>query len=52
MYLVLVFVVFRLLHSVVHCTFNLVRLRIYLYLIAMLVVWVMVIRAAYRFFSG
>ena len=47
-----VFVVFRTLHSVVHCTFNLVMLRFYLYLIATLVVWVMVIRAAYRFFSG
>ncbi len=34
-----VFVVFRVLHSAVHCTFNLVMLRFYLYLIATLAAW-------------
>jgi hypothetical protein len=41
-----VFVVFRVLHSAVHCTFNLVMLRFYLYLISTLAVWFMVLRAA------
>ena len=40
-----VFVVFRVLHSLVHCTFNLVMLRFYLYLIASCSVWFMAIRA-------
>jgi hypothetical protein len=41
-----VFVVFRALHSAVHCTFNLIILRFYLYLFATLAVWFMAIRAA------
>ena len=41
-----IFLVFRAVHSAVHCTFNLVILRFYLYLIATLAVWFMVIRAA------
>ncbi len=41
-----VFVVFRVLHSAVHCTFNLIMLRFYLYLFATLAVWFMAIRAA------
>jgi len=41
-----VFVVFRTLHSLVHCTFNLIILRFYLYLFATLAVWFMAIRAA------
>ncbi len=45
-----IFLVFRLLHSVVHCTFNLVMLRFYLYLIATIAVWFMVLRAALVFF--
>ena len=40
------FVGFRVLHSVVHCTVNIVMLRFYLYLFATLAVWFMVIRAA------
>jgi hypothetical protein len=41
-----VFVAFRVLHSAVHCTFNLVMLRFYLYLIATIAVWSIAIRAA------
>jgi hypothetical protein len=41
-----VFVVFRALHSAVHCTFNLIMLRFYLYLFATLAVWFIAIRAA------
>ena len=39
------FVVFRVLHSGVHCTFNRVMLRFYLYLIASLALWFMLARA-------
>ena len=41
-----VFFAFRALHSAVHCTFNLVMLRFYLYLIAAIAVWFIAIRAA------
>jgi hypothetical protein len=41
-----IFVVFRALHSAVHCTFNLIILRFYLYLFATLAVWFIAIRAA------
>jgi len=44
-----VFVAFRVLHSAVHCTFNLVMLRFYLYLIASLAVWFMLVRATLVF---
>lgn len=39
----------RTLHSAVHCTFNLVILRFYLYLIATLAVWFMLLRAIVAF---
>ena len=47
-----VFVVFRAVHSAVHCTFNLIILRFYLYLIATLAVWFMAIRAALTYFGA
>jgi len=47
-----VFVAFRTLHSAVHCTFNLVMLRFYLYLISSLCVWFMLARAALAHFGG
>jgi hypothetical protein len=47
-----VFVVFRALHSAVHCTLNLVMLRFYLYLIGTLAAWFMVVRAALKYFGG
>ena len=46
-----VFVAFRTLHSVVHCTFNLVLLRFYLYLVATLAVFFMATRAASAYFG-
>ncbi len=46
-----IFVVFRALHSVVHCTFNFIMLRFYLYLFATLAVWFIAIRAALIHFS-
>jgi hypothetical protein len=46
------FVGFRVLHSAVHCTFNLVILRFYLYLIATVAVWFIAIRAAVSYFTG
>jgi hypothetical protein len=47
-----VFVAFRALHSAVHCTFNLVILRFYLYLVATLAVWFMAARAALAHFGA
>jgi len=47
-----VFVVFRALHSAVHCTFNLVMLRFYLYLVSTLAVWFIATRALLRFLSA
>jgi hypothetical protein len=40
-----VFAVFRALHSAVHCTFNLVMLRFYLYLISTVALWFIAARA-------
>jgi hypothetical protein len=47
-----VFVAFRVLHSVVHCTFNLVMLRFYLYLVATVAVWFIAIRAAMNYLGA
>jgi hypothetical protein len=41
-----IFVIFRAFHSIVHCTFNLIMLRFYLYLFSTLTVWFIAIRAA------
>jgi hypothetical protein len=41
-----IFVIFRAFHSIVHCTFNLIMLRFYLYLFSTLTVWFITIRAA------
>jgi hypothetical protein len=46
-----VFVVFRTLHSIVHCTFNLVMLRFYLYLFSTVAVWFMAGRALLNYLS-
>ncbi len=47
-----VFVACRILHSAVHCTFNLVILRFYLYLFATLAVWFIALRAALNYFGA
>jgi hypothetical protein len=47
-----IFVVFRVLHSAVHCTFNLVLLRFYLYLFSSVAVWFIAIRAALAYFGA
>jgi hypothetical protein len=47
-----IFVLFRALHSAVHCTFNHVMLRFCLYLVATLAVWFMLVRAAIGHFGG
>lgn len=47
-----IFVLFRVLHSAVHCTFNLVMLRFYLYLASTLALWFMLGRAALGHLSG
>ncbi len=43
-----VFVAFRVLHSAVHCTVNIVLLRFALYCVAALALWLMVLRAAWQ----
>jgi hypothetical protein len=43
-----IFFAFRVLHSVVHCTFNFVPLRFWLYAISALALWFMVLRIAWR----
>lgn len=45
-----VFVVFRVLHSAVHCTFNLIMLRFYVYLFSTLAVWFIALRTAFTHF--
>ena len=41
-----VFFLFRMLHSIVHCTFNLIPLRFALYVISAVALWFIVLRAA------
>jgi hypothetical protein len=45
------FVLFRALHSVVHCTVNIVMVRFGLYALSSLALWFMVLRAALEFFG-
>ncbi|MGI9238294.1 MAG: MAPEG family protein [Woeseiaceae bacterium] len=47
-----IFLVFRVLHSIVHCTSNIVMLRFYLYAAGALALWFMVIRAAIDIIRG
>ncbi len=47
-----VFVGFRALHSLVHCTVNIVLLRFWLYVISTTALWLMVGRAAIGIVSG
>jgi len=46
-----VFAAFRALHSAVHCTFNLVLLRFWLYAVSCLALWFMAIRAAFVYLA-
>jgi hypothetical protein len=43
-----VFAIFRIVHSAVHCTINIVLLRFWVYAISTLAVWFMLVRAAWR----
>lgn len=45
-----VFFVFRAFHSAVHCSFNLIILRFYLYLFSTIALWFMTARAALEYF--
>ena len=45
------FATFRVLHSAVHCTFNLVLLRFWLYAISTVALWFIALRAALRYFG-
>jgi len=46
-----IFAGFRVLHSAVHCTVNIVLLRFWLYCISALALWFMLVRAAFGAFS-
>ncbi|MGH8207979.1 MAG: MAPEG family protein [Steroidobacteraceae bacterium] len=45
-----IFVGFRVLHSIVHCTFNMVPLRFWLYAVSTVALWFIAIRSACHFF--
>ena len=47
-----VFVLFRTLHSVVHCTINIVLLRFSLYLVSSVALWFCVVRATLLHFAA
>ena len=47
-----IFVLFRVLHSAMHCTVNIVMVRFYLYLFSTLAVWFMAGRAALRWLAA
>lgn len=47
-----VFFVFRALHSAVHCTFNHVMLRFWIYFVATLALWCMLFRSVANYFFG
>jgi hypothetical protein len=47
-----VFAGFRALHSAVHCTFNLVLLRFWLYAVSTVALWFMAIRAALAYLGA
>lgn len=46
------FATFRILHSAVHCTFNRIIWRFYLYLISAIALWFMVLRASLAHFMA
>ena len=45
-----IFAAFRIVHSAVHCTINIVMVRFWLYLISALALWFMMARAAWTAF--
>ena len=47
-----IFVAFRVLHSAVHCTVNIVLLRFFLYVVATAALWFVLIRAMLVHFDG
>ena len=47
-----IFVAFRIVHSVVHCTINIVMLRFYLYLFSCVAVWFIAVRAAFAYLAS
>jgi hypothetical protein len=46
-----IFFAFRVIHSAVHCTFNFVPLRFWMYAISALALWFMVLRIAWGLFG-
>jgi hypothetical protein len=46
------YVAFRAIHSLIHCTRNIVKARFAVYMLSSIVLWFMVIRAAWQYFSA
>ena len=46
-----VFVAFRVVHSAIHCTINIVIVRFYIYALSTLALWFMLLRAAVHYLS-
>lgn len=44
-----IFVIFRIFHSAIHCTINIIMLRFWLYCISAVSLWFMVIRSVVRY---
>lgn len=47
-----IFVAFRVAHSAIHCTINIVIVRFYIYALSTLALWFMLLRAALQYFSA
>ncbi|MGK7961421.1 MAPEG family protein [Crocosphaera sp.] len=45
------FFVFRVIHSVIHCTVNIVLARFGIYILSSIFLWVMIVRSAYQLIS-
>ena len=45
------FVAFRIVHSAIHCTVNIVHARFLSYMVASVILWYMIIRAGFQYFA-
>ncbi|MGK7882873.1 MAG: MAPEG family protein [Crocosphaera sp.] len=45
------FFIFRVVHSVIHCTVNIVLARFWIYIISAICLWVMILRSGYQLIS-
>ena len=45
------FFIFRVVHSIIHCTVNIVLARFWIYILSSIFLWVMILRSAYQMIS-